>query len=104
MSRYSDRERERERAPRDEYAPVSRSRTHDYAAGGEMCYGISDATIAKMKAKGVSAEDVAYAERTKNSVDRDDVARHREWIKDYNRSDPWHHGKGGRFNSSGRPR
>lgn len=50
---------------------------------------VSDKTISSMKARGASKQDITYAQETQYSMDANDVARHRAYINQYNRGDPW---------------
>jgi len=50
---------------------------------------VTPETIDKMRSGGASYEDIRFAQRTMNSTDANDVARHRDYINRYNPSDPW---------------
>jgi len=50
---------------------------------------VSSQTIDNMQQQGAPSDLIEFAKNTQNSMDANNVARHRDLIKQYNPSDPW---------------
>lgn len=67
------------------YVPNQRESTSSWM--DSRC--LSNRTIENMRRGGASDKDIQFAVDTQWSTDARDVARHREYIVDYNPGDPW---------------